>query len=108
MPNRSYHYDGNETQCKKTENNEAIIYVGKYYEINLTSGEVTIHYYLGECLVAFKKGANVRWRHQDHLGDSIGYRCQRQLRTLHKLPVLLLHQVRASPGGPQVHKATDG
>ncbi|MBN1692598.1 MAG: hypothetical protein JW845_03485 [Dehalococcoidales bacterium] len=57
--------DGN--RVKKLENGETTIYVNKYYEKNLTTGNVTTSYYLGGRLVATKENEVLRYVHQDHL-----------------------------------------
>jgi hypothetical protein len=46
---------------------ETILYVNKYYEKNLTTGNVTSYYYHGDRLVAMKQGTDLRYIHQDHL-----------------------------------------
>ncbi|MDP2952536.1 MAG: hypothetical protein Q8O76_04390, partial [Chloroflexota bacterium] len=60
-------YDGDGFRVKKTEDDETIIYVNQYYEKNLDTEVVTLYYYLGGKLVAYKEGANLRYVHQDHL-----------------------------------------
>ncbi len=75
-------YDGDGNRVKKTEGGETILYINKYYEKNLDTGEVTTHYYLGGRLVANRQGTDLRYVHQDHLtgtslmtdssGDSLG------------------------------------
>jgi hypothetical protein len=60
------------TRVKKTENDETIFYVNKYFEKNLTTGEVTVYYYLGDKLVAKKSDSTLNYIHQDHLtGTSV-------------------------------------
>ena len=50
---------------------QTILYINKYYEVNLTTGNATSYYYLGDRLVAMKKsGENVTYVHQDHLGGT--------------------------------------
>jgi RHS repeat-associated protein len=75
-------YDGDGNRVMKTENGETILYVNRYYEKNLTTGEVTTYYYLGDQLVAMREGTELKYTHQDHLsstsvmtddsGDSLG------------------------------------
>ncbi|MFA5316025.1 MAG: RHS repeat-associated core domain-containing protein [Dehalococcoidales bacterium] len=60
-------YDGDGTRVKKTENGETILYVNKYYEKNLTTGEETSYYYLGNRLVAKHSNTTLNYIHQDHL-----------------------------------------
>ncbi|MBI4334664.1 MAG: hypothetical protein HY673_25705, partial [Chloroflexi bacterium] len=68
----SYVYDGDGFRVKKTEGGATILYAGKYYEKNLSTGTVTLYYYLGDKLVAYKEipqqgSATLRYIHQDHL-----------------------------------------
>ena len=46
------------------------LYVNDYYEKNLTTGEVTTHYYLGDREVAYKNDSGLYYIHQDHLGST--------------------------------------
>jgi RHS repeat-associated protein len=62
------HGDGN--RVKKTEGGQTILYVNKYYEKNLTTGEVTTYYYHGDKLVAKRAGTILQYIHQDHLTGS--------------------------------------
>ena len=62
-------YDGDGNRIKKTENGQTTIYVGKYYEKNMSTGNVTTYYYLGDRLVALRSGTNLRYTHLDHLGS---------------------------------------
>jgi uncharacterized protein RhaS with RHS repeats len=52
---------------KKTEGGQTILYINKYYEKNITIGEVITSYYLGDKLVAQRKGTSLRYILQDHL-----------------------------------------
>jgi RHS repeat-associated protein len=60
-------YDGDGNRVEKIENSETILYINKYYEKNLTTGNVTSYYYLGGRLVAMKQDSNLKYLHQDHL-----------------------------------------
>jgi len=60
-------YDGDGNRAKKIEGGETIIYINRYYEKNLTTGDVTTSYYLGNRLVAAREGTDLRYIHQDHL-----------------------------------------
>jgi RHS repeat-associated protein len=60
-------YDGDGMRVRKTENGETILYVNKYYEKNLTTGEETSYYYLGNRLVAKHSNTTLNYIHQDHL-----------------------------------------
>ena len=63
----SFVYDGDGNRIKKIEGGQTVLYVNKYYEINLTTENETSHYYLGSKLVAIKEGTELRYIHQDHL-----------------------------------------
>ncbi|MFC1925922.1 glycohydrolase toxin TNT-related protein [Chloroflexota bacterium] len=67
-------YDGDGNRVLKNEGGETILYVNPYYEINLTTGEETTHYYLGGREIAFKKDDGITetltYVHQDHLGST--------------------------------------
>jgi len=63
----TYVYDGNGFRVKKTEGSQTILYVNQYYEKNLTTATVTLYYYLGNKMAAYKAGASVTYVHQDHL-----------------------------------------
>lgn len=63
-------YDGDGNRVKKTENGETILYVNKYYEKNLTTGNVTSYYYSGNRLVAERESSTLRYFHQDSLSST--------------------------------------
>jgi len=60
-------YDGDGNRVKKTESGETTLYLNRYYEKNLTTGNITTSYYLGGRLVAQREGTALRYIHQDHL-----------------------------------------
>jgi RHS repeat-associated protein len=66
----SFVYDGDGKRIKKTENGETILYINRYYEKNLTTGNTTTSYYLGDRLVAQKTGDVLRYIHQDSLSST--------------------------------------
>lgn len=66
----SYVYDGDGNRILKTENGETILYINKYYEKNLTTGEVITHYYLDDIETAFKNDSSLTFVHQDYLGNT--------------------------------------
>jgi len=66
----AFMYDGDGNRVKKTEGGETTLYVNRYYEKNLTTGEVTTHYFLGDKEIAYKNNAGIRYVHQDHLGGT--------------------------------------
>ncbi len=67
MSTSTFVYDGDGTRGKKTEGGETVLYVNRYYQKNLTTGEETTHYYLGGRLVAMRQGTTLEYVHQDHL-----------------------------------------
>jgi RHS repeat-associated protein len=60
-------YDGDGSRVKKTEDGQTVLYINKYYEKNVTSGNITTYYYLGGRLVAMRQGTTLTYVHQDHL-----------------------------------------
>jgi RHS repeat-associated protein len=75
--------DGDGKRVKKTEGGQTILYVNQFYEVNLTSGNVTSSYYLGGKLIAtleqgVSENGTLRYVHQDSLSstslmtDSVG------------------------------------
>ncbi len=69
--NSTFVYDGDGKRVQKTEGGETILYINKYYEKNLTTGENTTYYYLGDKLVAKRTGTTLNYIHQDHLGGTV-------------------------------------
>jgi hypothetical protein len=55
------------TESKYTDCGGTILYINKYYEKNLTTSKVTTYYYLGDRIVAMRKGSSLRYIHQGHL-----------------------------------------
>ncbi|MFC1920431.1 RHS repeat domain-containing protein [Chloroflexota bacterium] len=83
----SFVYDGDGNRVKQVilsegEGSQEVLYINRYYEVNLTSENETSHYYLGGKQVALMENTEVRFMHQDHLtgtalmtdtnGDKIG------------------------------------
>ena len=68
--NVSFVYDGDGNRVKKTENGETILYVNKYYEKNLTTGNVTTYYFSGGRTVAERIGSTLRYLYQDSLSST--------------------------------------
>ena len=66
----TYTYDAAGMRVKKEASGETTIYVGRYYEKNLTTGVETLYLYLGDQLVAYKVDTNLRYLHRDHLGST--------------------------------------
>ncbi len=61
-------YDCDGRRIAKTAGTTTTVYPNKYYE--KTGTEVTTNYYLGDRLVAVKKGSALEYIHQDHLGST--------------------------------------
>lgn len=68
--NVSFVYDGDGNRVKKTENGETILYVNKYYEKNLTTGNVTTYYFSGGRTAAERIGSTLRYMYQDSLSST--------------------------------------
>ena len=68
----SFVYDGDGYRLLKTDAGETILYVNRYYEKNLTTGEETCHYYLGGKQVAYRKGEALEYPLDDHLFSTAG------------------------------------
>jgi RHS repeat-associated protein len=66
----SFVYDGDGNRVKKTEGGQTTLYINKYYEKNVTTSEVTTSYYLGDKLVAQRKGTTLTYIHQDSLSST--------------------------------------
>ena len=65
-------YNGDGVRVKKSEGGQIILYINGYYEKNLTTGNVTTYYYLGDRLVAMRQSTTLTYIHQDHLtGTSV-------------------------------------
>jgi RHS repeat-associated protein len=63
-------YDGDGNRVKKTEGGQTVLYVNKYYEVNLTTNNNTSYYYLATTLIAQKKGDVLTYVHADHLSGA--------------------------------------
>ncbi|MBI4304014.1 MAG: RHS repeat-associated core domain-containing protein [Chloroflexi bacterium] len=64
-------YDGDGKRIKKTVDTVTTVYPNRYYEKKITApAEETSYYYLGDRLIALKKGAALEYVHQDHLSSS--------------------------------------
>jgi hypothetical protein len=70
VSSETYIYDGDGNRVNKTVGNITTLYINKYYEKNLTTGMETTSYYLGDRLVAQKKGTTLQYIHKDSLGSS--------------------------------------
>ncbi len=65
----TFSYDGDGGRVLKTEGGDTVHYVNRYYEKNVTTGDVTIYYWHGGKLLAVKKGSTLEYVHTDHLGS---------------------------------------
>ncbi|MFC2069798.1 RHS repeat domain-containing protein [Chloroflexota bacterium] len=63
----SFIYDGDGNRVWKSEGGEEVLYINKYYEKELNSGNETVSYYLGSRLKAQREEDVLRYVHQDHL-----------------------------------------
>jgi RHS repeat-associated protein len=57
-------------RVKVTVGTVTTVYVGDYYEKNLSTGVVTRYYTFGGQRVALRQGSTVYWIHADHLGST--------------------------------------
>jgi RHS repeat-associated protein len=70
-------YDGDalRDRVKGTVNGVTTVYVGNYYEYNVSTGVATSYYYAGSTRVAMRQGSAVYYLFGDHLGStSVSYR----------------------------------
>jgi hypothetical protein len=58
------------TLVKKVVGGETTIYVGSHVEKNVSTGEVTKSYALGDRRVAMRRGSTLTYLHGDHLGSA--------------------------------------
>ena len=63
-------YDGDGNRIQKTEAGQTVLFINRFYEKNITSGNFTTSYYLGSRLVAQREGTELRYIHQDHLSGT--------------------------------------
>jgi RHS repeat-associated protein len=70
----TYTYDRDGNRVKKEESGETTVYIGKYYEKNVTTGTETLYYFLGNKLVGYQVhstvSSDIYYLHQDHLGST--------------------------------------
>jgi RHS repeat-associated protein len=55
---------------KKVFNGQTTVYVGAHFKKNVTTGEVTKSYTLGDRRVAMRRGSTITYLHGDHLGSA--------------------------------------
>jgi uncharacterized protein RhaS with RHS repeats len=67
---RQLTYDGDGNLVKKTVGSTATVYIGAYFEKNLSTGVTTNYYYAGGTRVAKRSGGVVTYLHGDHLGSA--------------------------------------
>ena len=105
--NSTFVYDGGGGRVRKTEGGETVIYVNRFYEKNLTTGNVTSYYYLGGRLVALKKDSDLEYVHQDHLtGTSLT--TDDQGAVLASIKYYPFGETRSSSGTPGTDKKFTG
>jgi len=63
-------YDGDGNRVKKIEGGQTILYVNQYYEVNLTTSNITSYYYLGGRLIAQSENGTLSYIHQDSLSST--------------------------------------
>ena len=56
-------FDGDGQRVKATVNGVTTAYVGKHYEVNLTTGVTTSYYYAGSTRVAMRQAGVVSFLH---------------------------------------------
>ena len=63
-------YDGDGNRVLRIDGSGTTVYVGGYFEKNVTTGAVTSYYYAGGQRIAVRAGGVVYWLHGDHLGGA--------------------------------------
>ena len=66
----TYYYDGDGNRVKEIDGSTTTVYINQYYEKNITTSEITTHYYLGGKQIAVRKGSTVNYLLLDHLGST--------------------------------------
>ena len=67
----TYTYDINDIRVRQTEGTETTIYVGQWWEKNVTTNDTTSYYFANGSMVAVDKtGEGLRYLFSDHLGSS--------------------------------------
>ena len=66
----TYYYDGDGNRVKEIDGSTTTVYINQYYEKNITTSEITTHYYLGGKQIAVRKGSAVSYLLQEHLGST--------------------------------------
>ncbi|NLH99138.1 MAG: hypothetical protein GX446_06555, partial [Chthonomonadales bacterium] len=63
-------YDGDGNRVLRVDGNGTTVYVGGYFEQNVTTGAATSYYYAGGQRIAVRQGSTVVYLHGDHLGSA--------------------------------------
>jgi hypothetical protein len=63
----TFTYDGNGALVKKVGGGQTTVYVGNYYEKNVTTGQVTRYYFFGSQRIAMRRDGVVQYVLADHL-----------------------------------------
>ncbi len=63
-------YDGDGHRTLRIDGSGTTVYVGGYFEKNVTTGAATSYYYAGGQRIAVRAGGVVYWLHGDHLGGA--------------------------------------
>jgi RHS repeat-associated protein len=66
----TFTYDGNGALVKKESGGETTVYVGSYYEKNVTTGQVTRYYFFNGQRIAMRQGDVLYYIAGDHLGTT--------------------------------------
>jgi RHS repeat-associated protein len=66
----TFTYDGNGALVKKESGGETTVYVGTYYEKNVTTGQVTRYYFFNGQRIAMRQGDVLYYIAGDHLGST--------------------------------------
>ena len=57
-------------RVKKTQGGASVVYIGNYYEKNITNGQETKYYFFGGQRVAVRQVSTLYYLHGDHLGSA--------------------------------------
>jgi RHS repeat-associated protein len=63
-------WDAENRPVSVSENGETVLYINKYFEVNLSTSTSTSYYYLGDRLIAMSENSTLKYVHQDHLAGT--------------------------------------
>jgi YD repeat-containing protein len=66
----SFAYDGDGNRVKGTVGNVTTIYIGNYFEWNVSTGSMIKYYYAGTTRIAMREGSTLYWLLGDHLSST--------------------------------------